>query len=276
MNRPIDQATVAATDAATDPAREAPTDAAMEAAAMAPMFALHPSPVHRVLHVGADREPVLVVDDLLLDPQAIVRWAETGPAFRRQDGDFYPGIRKPLDTAYASAVHACLGELLRATFGAGADAAITPLSCVLSLATTPQEALRPIQSVPHFDSVERNWIASVHYLCDERFGGTSFYRHRSTGFESMDARRLAGYAPRLKGEVMREAERTAARSFTYICGDTALFERTASVAAQFNRAVFYRSNLLHSGDIAADAGLSPDPRRGRLTANVLAAIGAPG
>lgn len=238
---------------------------------MAPLFALHPSPAHQVLHVGADREPVLVVDDLLLDPEAMLRFAETGAAFQRQEGDFYPGIRKPLDVAYASAVHAHLRDLLLATFGAGGDAAITPLSCVLSLATTPEEALRPIQSVPHFDSVDRNRIASVHYLCEERFGGTSFYRHRSTGFESMDAQRIAGYAPCLKQEVMRQG----ARSFAYIRGDTALFERTASVDAKFNRAVFYRSNLLHSGDVAVEAGLAADPRRGRLTANTLAAIDAP-
>ncbi len=239
---------------------------------MAPMFALHPSPRHHVLHVGADQEPVLIVDDLLRDPEGMLGWAQTGTAFQRQEGDFYPGIRKPLDIAYASAMYAHLRELLLATFGAGADAAVTPVSCVLSLATMPEAALRPIQSVPHFDSVERNLIASVHYLCDERFGGTSFYRHRSTGFESMDAQRLADYAPRLKQEVMRQG----ARSFTYIRGDTTLFERTASVDAKFNRAVFYRSSLLHSGDIAVDAGLSPVPRRGRLTANTLAAIGAAG
>lgn len=257
---------------------------ALHAGQTAPMFALHPSPAYQVLLVGADREPVLVVDDLLLEPEAIVRRAETGTTFQRQDGDFYPGIRKPLDMAYARALHAHLRELLLATFGAAGDEALTPpivpLSCVLSLATTPQEALRPIQSVPHFDSVERNLIASVHYLCDERFGGTSFYRHRSTGFESMDAQRIAGYAPRLKQEVMQEAMQEAKRDpaggFTYIRGDTALFERTASVNAKFNRAIFYRSNVLHSGDIAVDAGLSSDPRRGRLTANTLAAIGAAG
>jgi len=244
-------------------------DAAMNDAA----FALHPALTHRVLHVGADRAPVLVVDDLLHDPEAIVRLAETGVAFQRQEGDFYPGIRKSLDTAYASAVHAHLRQLLLATFGAGGDEEVTPVSCVLSLATTRPEALRPIQSVPHFDSVERNRIASVHYLCGERFGGTSFYRHRSTGFESIDGPRLAGYAPCLKQEVMQEAQRRAARSLAYIRGDTALFERTASVDAKFNRAVFYRSNLLHSGDIAVEAGLSPDPRSGRLTANTLALIG---
>ncbi|WP_338763278.1 DUF6445 family protein [Massilia sp. METH4] len=245
-------------------------------AALTRLFALHPSPAHQVLHVGQDREPVLIVDGLLLDPEAILLWAETGAAFQRQEGDFYPGIRKPLDLAYASAVYAHLRELLLATFGVAGDAPITPLSSVLSLATTPQEALRPIQSVPHFDSVERKRIASVHYLCDEKFGGTSFYRHRSTGFESMDAQRLADYAPCLKQEVMEEARRQGLRTFAYIRGDTALFERTGSVAARFNRAVFYRSNLLHSGDIAVEAGLSAAPRSGRLTANTLAAIGASG
>ncbi|QGZ42317.1 hypothetical protein IP92_04041 [Pseudoduganella flava] len=239
------------------------------------MFAFHPSPTHQVLHVGADREPVLIVDDLLLDPDAMLRRAEAGQAFQRQEGDFYPGIRKPLDMAYASAVYAHLRDLMLATFGASADASITPLSCVLSLATTPPQALRPIQSVPHFDSVERNLIASVHYLCGETFGGTSFYRHRSTGFESMDAQRITDYAPCLKEEVMREAQRQGTRVFTYIRGDTAMFERTASVAAKFNRAIFYRSNVLHSGDIAPEAGLSPEPRSGRLTANTLATIGAP-
>jgi hypothetical protein len=229
------------------------------------MFALPSSPAHRVLHVGSDREPVLIVDDLLLDPDALVRRAETGEPFQHQDGDFYPGIRKPLDMAYAGDVYAHLRELLLATFGGDA---VTPLSSVLSLATTPEGALRPIQSVPHFDSVDRHRIASVHYLCDERFGGTSFYRHRSTGFESMDARRLADYAPRLKQEVMAQG----ARSFRYIRGHTALFERTARVDAKFNRAIFYRSNLLHSGDIAVAAGLSGDPRRGRLTANTLAVL----
>jgi hypothetical protein len=212
---------------------------------------------------------VLIVDGLLLDPEALVRRAEAGEPFRRQEGDFYPGIRKPLDMAYASAVYAHLRDILLATFGAGA---IAPLSSVLSLATTPPESLRPIQSVPHFDSVDRHRIASVHYLCDERFGGTSFYRHRSTGFETIDEKRLPDYAPCLKREVMEEAKAQGSRGFAYIRGDTALFERTASVAAKFNRAIFYRSNLLHSGDIAVGAGLSGDPRKGRLTANTLATL----
>lgn len=234
-----------------------------------PYFAVNPSFGADVMYVGVDREPVLIIDDLLSDPEVMLRCAESGAAFLKDEHDFYPGIRKPLSMAYAESVHRHLHALFLDTFGAGAQGEISPLSCLLSLATTRQEHLRPIQSVPHFDTYDGAHIAGVHYLCSEELGGTSFYRHRSTGFETMTAQRIAAYAPRLKEEVM--ALRT--RDFTYIRGDTALFERTASVPAKFNRAIYYRSKVLHSGDIPANIATPADPRRGRLTANTLALIG---
>lgn len=230
-------------------------------------FAVNPLCSATVIHVGAGREPVLIVDDLLRDPQALVRYADAGAAFRKQDQDFYPGIRKSLHPAYAENIYRHLRDLFLDTFNDGQDAEIDALSCLLSLTTTPQEQLRPIQSVPHVDSYDRAHIAGVHYLCGEAFGGTSFYRHRSTGYESLDAGRILEYAPRLKAEVMA----LQARSFAYIRGDTALFERIGGVAAQFNRAIYYRSNVLHSGDIPADIGMAT-PRTGRLTANTLGRI----
>jgi hypothetical protein len=231
-------------------------------------FSVNPGLSARVIHVGADREPVLIVDDVLRDPASILRYAETGAVFRKEDRDFYPGIRKPLDMAYADAICHGLQALFLETFGAAPDAVVEPLSCLLSLTTTKPEHLRPIQSVPHFDSYDGAQIAGVHYFCGEDFGGTSFYRHRSTGYERLDTGRITEYAPRLKAEVMA----LNARSFTYIRGDTALFERTATVEARFNRAVYYRSNVLHSGDIRADRDMPADPRTGRLTANTLAVI----
>lgn len=234
-------------------------------------FAINPLCSATVIHVGAEREPVLIVDDLLRDPQALVCYADSGAAFRKQDQDFYPGIRKPLDLAYADNIYRHLRDLFLDTFNQGQDAGIDALSCLLSLTTTPQEHLRPIQSVPHVDSSDRTHIAGVHYLCTEAFGGTSFYRHRSTGYETLDAARIAAYAPRLKAEVIA----LQARSFAYIRGDTALFERTGGVAAKFNRAIYYRSNVLHSGDIPADIGIGmAAPRTGRLTANTLGLIRA--
>ncbi len=231
-------------------------------------FAVNPNRAVNVIYVGTDREPVLVVDDVLSDPQAVLRFADSGAMFRKEDKDFYPGIRKPFSMAYAENIQRQLRDVFLATFGDGQPGAIEALSCLLSLATTRQEQLRPIQSVPHFDSCDGMQIAGVHYLCDEAWGGTSFYRHRSSGYESITAQRLAEYAPRLKAEVMA----LNARSFTYIRGDTALFERTGGVAAKFNRAIYYRSNVLHSGDIPAHLLMPADPRAGRLTANTLAVI----
>lgn len=51
----------------------------------------------------------------------------------------------------------------------------------------------------------------------------------------------------------------------YIAGDTPYFERIALGQARYNRALLYPSFLLHSGAIAPDAVLSPDPALGRLT-----------
>lgn len=48
------------------------------------------------------------------------------------------------------------------------------------------------------------------------------------------------------------------------------------MAADFNSLVVYRSRALHSGRILAPADLSPDPRRGRLTANIFVTFAADG
>ena len=70
----------------------------------------------------------------------------------------------------------------------------------------------------------------------------------------------------------RSSRPGAAPPTGYIAEDNALFERTALIDARFNRALLYRSNVLHSGAIAADAVLSPDPALGRLTVTAFFAI----
>jgi hypothetical protein len=235
-----------------------------------PEYLVNPGFSAQTIFVGVDREPVLIIDDFLAKPEAILRLAETGVPFHKDDKDFYPGIRKPLSMAYASNTYRHLQELFVATFSPHRRVEVEPLACLLSLATTRPEHLRPIQSVPHFDNLDSAHLAGVHYLCSEEFGGTSFYRHRSTAYESMSEERIAQYAPRLKQEVINLKTRT----FTYTRGDTVLFERTASVEARFNRAIYYRSHILHSGDIGAITATSADPRMGRLTVNTLGVLRA--
>ncbi len=231
-------------------------------------FTINPDMSIETIYVGNELEPIVIVDNLLRYPEALLQFAESGFSFQKDAKDFYPGIRKPLAPVYAENIYRHLMETLWTYFSSKPTVNIKLLSSVLSLTTTAPKDLRPIQSVPHFDSFLANNIAGVHYLCGSQFGGTSFYRHNSTGFETLDAQRILQYAPKLKREVMQSSTDT----FEYINGDTGIFTRIASIEAKFNRAIFYRSNILHSGNIQTETGLSENPRSGRLTANTLISI----
>ncbi|MBB5211903.1 DUF6445 family protein [Microbulbifer hydrolyticus] len=223
-------------------------------------FACAAEPRCEVVSVGNEQLPVLVVDGLAAEPELLLEYAAAAPGFSARAGDYYPGLRKPLPSAYTENLCATLDKTLREVFQLPSTAAAEPLLCALSIATTPAEKLRPIQRLPHFDSSDPNQLAVVHYLCPPQLGGTAFYRHRASGFESIDADRLYGYAAALKQQVM------ASPPQGYTSGDSQLFVQTARFDAQFNRALIYRGNQLHSGLINATTGLSADPRAGRLTA----------
>jgi hypothetical protein len=119
------------------------------------------------------------------------------------------------------------------------------------------------QRTPHIDTVYPLQFALLHYLCDPDFGGTSFYRHRATGFETLDEDREATYYAVRKGELSQEAPPQR-----YVGDDTGHYARIGGCDAQPNRMAIYRSCLLHSGHIRDDKPLVANPRTGRLTANI--------
>jgi hypothetical protein len=217
----------------------------------------------QVDYIGQEKNPLLIIDNFHLAPELLRNQAETEPPFVAQASDFYPGLRKPVGGTYALDCLAAITPIVKKTFAIPDKRQPLPNLCAFSLTTTPPEQLRPIQSVPHIDTHDPEQFAVVHYLCAETYGGTSFYRHRSTGFESISQARMQAYFKTLKHEVMEEGK----REFSYIDGDTRLFERIAQVPLKFNRAIIYRSNQLHSGDIHPAQGLSANPRAGRLTVN---------
>ncbi len=217
----------------------------------------------RVERIGQEQNPLLIIDHFFAAPEQLVEQACSEPGFIAQASDFYPGLRKQVAGDYpAQSLHR-IEPLVREHFAIAPDRNAQLSLCAFSLTSTAPEQLRPIQSVPHIDTHDPLQFAMVHYLCAESFGGTSFYRHRSTGHESITQERLTNYFRILKQEVMDEQQ----TRFDYINGDTRLFERIYQVPVVFNRAIIYRSNQLHSGDINAQLGLSTDPRQGRLTAN---------
>lgn len=217
--------------------------------------------------IGGEAQPLVVIDDFAPDPDALRAAAiatRFGPA-----GQHYPGLRAPLPDDYFANQQPIVDAVLKDVFGHDGGAHVIDAS--FSIVTTPPRALSIKQRLPHCDAFGKTRIALIHYLSPAGGDGTAFFRHRSTGYETIDEIRAPFYFDSL-GTELRDGGASPAG---YMVGDTALFERTALADARYNRALAYRSYLLHSGAIAPNALLSPDPATGRLTVTAFLVVDQP-
>ena len=173
----------------------------------------------------------------------------------------YPGVRAPLDPAVCTYLLAELAPLLDQWFAG--QPTRWEMQAWYSIVTTPPAALAPIQRLPHVDGTDPRQIAMMLYLHRTGHGGTAFFRHRSTGLESLTAETYPRYAAALQADVARTGLPPAA----YTTDGAPHFERIHTAPGDFNSAIFYRGNILHSGVIDNAAPLVADPRAGRLTIN---------
>ena len=229
-------------------------------------FTLNPAPSVRVEHVGEEREPVLIIDGVLRHPEALVDYAATevafAPAWREDDG--FPGLRAPAPLNFIRSVVLAVSDLVVSTFDLGA-VKLGRAECNLSIVSMRPDDLAPKQRIPHVDTSDPLQFAYLLYLGAPRFGGTAFYRHRSTGFEAITPERWDEW------QAVRTRELAEAPPAGYIAGDTAHYAQTGAVDAVYNRLVIYRSRLLHAGLIPPGIALPTSPREGRLTANIFVA-----
>jgi hypothetical protein len=223
-------------------------------------FPLNPRLNLSTTRLGGDGEPLLVADALLQRPAALVEAAAASrwdPAFGPAGG--YPGLRAPAPLDYVSGVVRALAGPMREAFGLSPTARPRHAECSFSLVTLPPDRLVPAQRAPHYDTTDGAGFAILHYLCEPRFGGTAFFRHRATGFEAITPDRLPAFDAARAGEPAEPG---------YAGAGGRWFERIGAVDCAPDRVIVYRSRLLHSGVIGDPGLLSPDPRRGRLTANI--------
>ena len=223
---------------------------------------LNPHPDLRVgkRSIGVEGAPLLVVDNLVADPDRLVRKAACS-RFVGQ-ASMFPGIRARAPLSYERFLQETLNPLLAECFGLEPGRFVFPM-CHFSLVTLPPEKLAFLQRVPHVDSVRSDGLATVHYLFRGDWGGTAFYRHRRSGFEYVDEARRDSYFRSLE----QESHRSDATGEGYIDDDTSLFERVAHVDGVFNRMVVYRRNSLHSGRIDNARVPPADALAGRLSLN---------
>ncbi len=223
-----------------------------------------------VVRVGTERSPVIVVENYLSDVEGLRELAASSAAFKPVEGVVYPGDRAPMPARYDATFRRHLQKSVGEIFGFGTLDVVRRQSD-FSIVTVRPEKLHMVQRIPHFDGTEQGMIAGVHYLCPSSKGGTSFYRHRRTGYENITEPRKNLYLRTLNEESKTMGPPPAA----YINGETAQYQQIASFDAVFNRMLIYRGSILHSGNIARDFDFDADPRTGRLTANTFYLFGRP-
>lgn len=226
------------------------------ATAVKPLL-LGPSISVRLRKVGVEQQPLLIVDDVLADPWAMVDAARAADFYRPPHTN-YPGLNANLPEAYYRTVVTALRGPIEAAFGVKASAVLKFFG-FFALATTPASAATSAQKVPHLDGPDPNRLAMVHYFCQGHFGGTGFFRHQATGFESVGASRTAAYAEAFEVELAQERRAFAGP-------DTPGYDLIDQAEAVFNRLIVYRGHVLHAG-LLDPAGGAADPATGRLTAN---------
>ena len=227
----------------------------------------HPQIKVSVTQVGAERAPVIVVDNFITNPEELVEDAATEHPFK-PFALYYPGVKAPIPPMYPLAVYQILKDPIRTVFGLdGLDVVMADSD--FRMVTKRPDGLHARQKVPHYDIADPNVIVVLHYLATQQYGGTSMYRHKKTGFERIAGNRVQPYEDALAAELK------GYRPAGFIAGDSEHFERIASFPAQFNRALIYRGISLHAGDIEAAFPFDPDPRQGRLTGNTVFFFGPP-
>lgn len=217
-----------------------------------------------ISRIGLERQPLVCIDDFAPDPDAL-RAAAIASRFAAA-AHHYPGIRAPLPAHYFRDQQPVIDSIMGEAFGGRGSVQVIDAS--FSIVTRAPAALTVQQRLPHVDAFGEERIALIHYLSPEGGDGTAFFRHRSTGFETVDDTRASAYFDRVDAELRDGGSLPKG----YIAGDTPLYESTMLGEARYNRAFLYRSYLLHSGAIAPDALLSPDPASGRLTVTAFLSI----
>ncbi len=209
----------------------------------------------KVEKIGQEQQPVVMLDNAMTDAGALrdIAANRNFKATAAQQTD----LRAPAPIDFAQTVLTNFEDLISQTFD------LRPLSLAVtasefSMVISPPPNSPLAQQFPQHDGADQTLVAVLHFLSGEEQGGTAFYRHRATGFETVNQARLRRYRMVLETEIAEQSG-----------GSAPLFDEIACFPAAFNRILIYRSIALHSPHIPENASLPKDPKNGRLTVKTL-------
>ena len=228
------------------------------------MFAFNPNASVSSVRVGECPIAVTVADNVLLRPQQLAEFG-LGLKFVEDDSNLYPGVRARVPAEFSRPFHAWLTRTLHCAGVLEESSNIHDDASFFSIVNKNRANLLPLQRIPHYDSTDPRVFAAVIYLFDRANSGTSFYRHRATGYEKINDDNEHNYKTALNHNMKHLGP--PAREYTN--GSNVLFERIHSVDSAFNRIVIYSGNVLHAADIDGSLFDSKENSQWRLTVSSL-------
>jgi hypothetical protein len=227
-------------------------------------FAFNHGAEVELVRIGRQGIKISLIDGVLNDPRGVAALGFAA-SYGEDRSNLYPGFRAPVPEGFSTAFRAWLAPILQRNGVLGERQSLERDTSYFSFVATASKDLLPIQRIPHFDSTDANLFAAVIYLCDERFCGTSFYRHRRTGYETITRSNVNHYRLALNSDM----EVHGAPPSGYISGDSLLFETIFASELKFHRAIVYPAGVLHAAKIAKDFEPPRDQSQWRLTVTAL-------
>lgn len=230
-------------------------------------FAFNQAADVRVTRIGRRGIAVTEIDGVFHNPEDVAALG-FAQAYAEDRGNLYPGVRAATPDDFSTALRGWLTPILRRAGILASDQAVNQDKSFFSVVTTASSDLLPLQRIPHFDSIDPQLLAAVIYLCDTRFSGTAFYRHRRTGFEEINAQNVSNYQLALN----RDMQIHGMPDKEYTNGDSALFELIYSSELRFNSAIVYPGRVLHAARIARQFNPPESKSEWRLTLTALLSV----
>jgi len=220
----------------------------------------------RLLRVGLEQHPVVVIDEFSGRLDEIVQCACDLAPYPAIERNYYPGVRRVIgrnDQRANAYVEQTCRDAAQYIAGAFDIETFTLVEASFSLVTVRPSELSSPQRAPHFDTGDPKHLALLHYLRVPEGSGTAFYRQRSTGIERVTTANMARFV-----RTAQQEARLLPSDAGYISGSDPFFEQIGLVEAVPDRLVIYQGSVLHSGIIPPGMTFSADPGMGRLTANL--------
>ena len=225
------------------------------------MIELNPDLKISFSRIGNEEQPLLIIDDLVLNPDELVESAVKAQWVKPKE-TYYPGLNAKLPPEYNQKIIEGLREPFLRAFNSPKQQKLL-VNGFWGLTTLPLEEFSPWQKIPHYDRAEFNHIAMVHYMNKNQTGGTGFFRHIPTGYESISPNRVEEY----RDYVTKWLENEGANNLKNYAGfETPDYELFHSVPFKYNRVAIYPSYVLHCA-LYEKSNQDDNPRTGRLTAN---------